>query len=186
MERGEVEGFPMDAPCHQKGFSLLELLIVVMILGILGMAVVPQMQNLLSDNKLDEAAKETVIALEYVRQLAAQHQRPFGLAADVGGNWLEVFDQRYRADSNAHTGDLPPVSAYGVVQNPLDKNWYRREFNALTQFAGVRIQTVPGSGVILFYPDGHSAATDSSFVIALGGRQKTVTVNGTSGRITSQ
>lgn len=185
MERGEVEGYPMGVPLHQKGFSLIELLIVVMILGILGMAVVPQFQNFQTKNRLDGAAGEMATALQYARQLAARHQRPFGLMADVGTNRLEVFDQRYRSDGAAHTGEVPPVSAYGVVLNPLDKNWYLRDFNTLSEYAGVKIQTAPGSGAILFYPDGHSAATDSSFVIALGDRQKTVTVNGTTGRVTS-
>jgi len=112
---------------RQGGFTLLELLIVVMILGILGMAVAPQFGNLLAENKVEAAAGEMATALEYARQLAARHQRCFGLKAVVVGNRLEVFDDRYRLDINPHTGAVPPVTAYGVVLNPLDKNWYQRE-----------------------------------------------------------
>jgi len=46
------------------------------------------------------------------------YQRPFGLETDAEGNWLRLFDERYKTDPNPHHEGDPPVDAYGVVLNP--------------------------------------------------------------------
>jgi type II secretion system protein H len=167
----------------EKGFSLLDLLIVLMILGIMGMILAPQLSSMMTEARLNEAAREMVCGLQYAQSLAVTHQRPFGLKADVDGNWFRVFDYQYRDDSNPHHDETPPVDGYGVVINPVDKNWYIVEFDTSHTYEGVSIDAAPTDGLISFYPDGHSSSDDLSFILSFGGDSKTITVDGTTGRI---
>ena len=170
---------------ENKGFSLLDLLIAVMIIGIIGVLVTPPIHSTISGARLNEGAGELVSGLQYARSLAVIHQRPFGLLADVGGNWFRVFDYQYRNDGNPHHGGTPPVDAYGVVLNPFDKKWYWVDFDTSQTSEGVSIDAVPvpTGGMISFYPDGHSSVSDSTFVLSYGGDSKTISVDGTTGRI---
>ena len=172
------------ATCENKGFSLLDLLIVIMILGILGVFLAPQLHSTLNEARLNEATGELVSGLHYAQSLAVTHQRPFGLAANVAENWFRVFDHQYRTDASPHHSGTPPVDGYGVVLNPLDKKWYTLDFDTTHQYEGVSIDSAPASGgMISFYADGHSSAADSVFVLVFGGEQRTITVDGTTGRI---
>ena len=174
----------MLATCENKGFSLLDLLIVIMILGILGVFLAPQLHSRLNEARLNEATGELVSGLHYAQSLAVTHQRPFGLAANVADNWFRVFDHQYRTDANPHHSETPPVDGYGVVLNPVDKNWYMLDFDTTPRYEGVSIDSAPASGgMISFYPAGHSAVSDSVFVLGFEGEQRTITVDGTTGRI---
>jgi type II secretion system protein H len=167
----------------EKGFSLLDLLIVLMILGIMGVIVAPQLHSMMTEARLNEAAREMVCGLQYAQSLAVIHQRPFGLKADVDGNWFRVFDYRYRDDTSPHHDEKPPVDAYGVVINPLDKNWYIVDLDTSHAYEGVSIDSVPTGEMISFYADGHSSSDDSLFVLSFAGESKTITVDGTTGKI---
>jgi len=171
-----------------KGFTLLDLLIVIMILGILGVIVIPQFQSMAAETKLNEAAMELVSALQYTASLAIQYQRPFGLQANTSGNWFKVFDTAPYPDATAtvRPNNTPPVNASDVVINPIDKSWYEIDYDTLDIFAGVSLDTVPAGNEIRFYPDGHSGSADKTFALAYAGNTKTITINGATGRITVQ
>ena len=164
-----------------KGFSLLDLLIVIMILGIMGMLVAPNLHS--TEARLNEAAREMVFGLQYAQSLAVAHQRPFGLKADVDGNWFRVFDYQYRDDTSPHHDATPPVDSYGVVLNPVDKSWYSVDFDTAQTYEGVSVDSAPTGGMISFHPDGHSSLDDSVFVMSFGGDTRTITVDGTTGKI---
>ena len=166
-----------------EGFSLLDLLIVLMILGIMGIIVAPQLHSMMTEARLNEAAREMVCGLHYAQSLAVTHQRPFGVKADVDGNWFRVFDYRFRDDSSPHHNEAPPVDAYGVVINPLDKNWYIVDLDTSHTYEGVSIDSMPPTGMVSFYPDGHSSSNNSFFVMSYGGDSKTITVDGITGKI---
>ena len=166
----------------KAGFTLLDSLIVIVILGIIGMIIIPQFQGMVQETRLSEAAAEIVSGMQYAGNLAVRYRRPFGFQADAAGRWFKIFDNRYAADATAHTADEPPVTTYGVVLNPLDKNWYIRNFAAMENYLAVTFT----SATIVFYPDGHSASSDTTVTVGLGSRQKTITVDGMTGRISVQ
>ena len=174
----------MQSCGSQNGFTLMECMIAVLILGIVAMAGIPQFNGMIRDARLNEAAAELVSGLQYARSLAVEHRRPFGLKADSSGNWFAVFDGRYRNDPNAHLNDVPPVEDYGVVFHPLSKTPYTKDLDTI--YDGVQISsTAPAGGEIRFYPDGHSSETASHFVIQLGDEQRTISVDGTTGQISA-
>jgi Tfp pilus assembly protein FimT len=172
----------------RKGVILLDLLIVAIILAILGMVAIPLFSSFIADNKLEGSAGELVAGLQYAGNLAVQYQRPFGLSADVAGNWFKVFDTSPSPNPTppARPDNIPPVDENGVVLNPFDKTWYVRDFDTMDIYKGVQITSIPSGGTVQFYPDGHSGVIDSVFSISYGGKQKTITVNGTTGLITVQ
>lgn len=166
----------------RQGFTLLDTLIVVAILGIVGMVAIPAIQGMLRETRLNEATAELVSALQYAGSLAVRHQRPFGFQADASGRWYKVYDNRYAADAAAYPTASPPVTAYGVVLNPLDKSWYQRNFTSTDHYRAVTFT----SAQLLFYPDGHSGASNTVCTVSLGGVQRTITVDGSTGRVSVQ
>lgn len=150
------------------------------------MMIVPQFGSMISEAKINGAAWELVSGLEYAESLAIEYQRPFGVKADTSGNWFRVFDNRYKSDAGTHYSDDPPTDAYGVVLNPFDKTWYTTDFDTMDMHDGVAITSVPAGGELVFYPDGHSASSNSTFVISYDDEQKTITVDGITGRVSVQ
>ena len=172
---------PMKGCGCQHGMTLMECVIVVLLLGIVVMVGIPQFNGMISAVRLNEAAAEMVSGLHYARSLAVEHQRPFGLRADVSGNWFAVFDARYQSDPDAHLNDMPPVGANGVVFHPLSKTAYTKDLGAI--YGGVQISIAPAGGEIRFYPDGHCSEAISLFVIQLGDKQRKISVDGTTGQV---
>ena len=168
------------------GFSLLDLLLVIMIIGVFGMIAIPQFHSIVSETKLNEAAGEMVSALQYTRNLAVRYQRPFGLKASTASNGFSVFDNQYKTDPNPHHDADPPVTAKGVIFHPLEKKWYEKDFDDLEHYDGVKITSVPAGNNILFYPDGHSSETDSNFILSFAGDSRNIMVNGSTGRVSVQ
>jgi prepilin-type N-terminal cleavage/methylation domain-containing protein len=171
----------MQGSGSRHGFTLMECVICVLILGIVAMAGIPQFKGMLSEARLNEAAAELVSGLHYSRSLAVEHQRPFGLRVDLSGHWFEVFDSRYRNHPDAHPAAVPPVGANGVVFHPLSKKLYTEDLDAA--YDGVQIAAVPAGSEIRFYPDGHSSEAASLFVLQLGDTQRMISVDGTTGKI---
>jgi len=194
---------------RQEGFSVIELAIVVLILGIVAMAAMPLWQSMATEAKVDAAVGEVVVALEYARNLAVEYQRPFQVRAyttTYGGgeaNQFLVKDDRYASDASSHVDADPPVYTYGRVYHPMDKKPYVIDFDGpqsalvgviapRTEYDGVAITGVPGagtSGEIHFYPDGHCsdpASPDRTIVLSYAGDERTVTIDAITGRVTVQ
>lgn len=165
---------------------------MIMILGIIGMIVIPQFQGMVQETRLNEAAAELVSGMQYAGNLAVRYRRPFGFQADAAGtsHLFKIFDNR--SDKTACTDqvqDDPPMNDDCVVQNPLDKDWYIRDFAAMENYRSVTFAIKRNDVLIpsiVFYPDGHSASSDTTVTVDLGGSQRTITVDGATGRISVQ
>lgn len=165
------------------GFTLVELLIVLVVLAIVCLLAAPQFASIVNDRKLDGAAAELVVGLQYAGHLAVAYRRPFGVTFDTGRNQFAVFDARYRTNTATFHDADPPVDSLGVLVSPFDRRPYVVDLGAASSFQGVALTAAPQGGEIRFYPDGHSTAQDSVFVLTRGNRQRTVTVNAQTGFI---
>lgn len=114
------------------GFTLIEVLVVVAIIGIAGAVVVPQM--LKSSTLTVQAAGRMVIAdLLYAQNEAIAQQRPRRLVFDVDGNSYRMTDDQ---------------------DNTLQASWrdsqgsgnYVINFSKDSRFAGVRLKNVDFGG----------------------------------------
>lgn len=194
---------PVVGSVSRKGFTLIDLLISIAIIGILGMLVVPQYQTYITDAKLKGAATELVSALEYAKSLSVRYQRPFQVRvfrydySDLKANQFTVKDTETSFDSGIHLDAEPPLYSYHRVFNPLDKKPYIIDFDDIQlplegiieprrEYKGVNITYVPGGGtegIIAFYPDGHSSSSNGTIVLRHGGSEKTITISGITGRV---
>jgi len=146
------------------------------------MIVMPHIQGVVQETRLNEATAELVTGMQYAANLAVRYRRPFGFQASATGRWFKIYDNRYAADAAAHTSDDPPVTSHGVVLNPLDKNWYQHDFDDMENYRAASFT----SAQVVFYPDGHSSASNTTVTLTLGGGQRTITVDGATGRISVQ
>ena len=168
------------------GFTLIDLLIVSMILGILGMIIAPQFHGVISERKLNGAAEKVICAMQYAQNLSVSYQRVFYFMAKETDNSFQVGDYRYKDDSNPHVEADPPVLKKGIVYHPLTKGEYDIDFDALSEFEGIQLTAAPADNYIYFYPDGHSSETQSTIMLRLGNKQRSIIVDGITGRITVQ
>ena len=166
--------------------SLIDLVIVCMILGIIGMIVAPQLNSVISETRLKGATGELVSALEYAQNLAVKYQRVFSVRVKESDNSFQVIDYRYKDDSSAHMDEDPPVREQGIIFHPIDKAKYVRDFDTMSEYEGVDITDIASDYYICFYPDGHCSETNISFGLRLGDDQRTITINGITGKITVQ
>jgi len=75
------------------GFSLVEMLLVIALMGILTALIAPGVYNSLSSVRLKTAAKKTVAVVRYARNQAVCRKKPFWLLVNKKKNQLTVSDQ---------------------------------------------------------------------------------------------
>src|SRR4030065_999984 len=63
----------MQAGSGEKGFTLIELVLVILILGIIAGAAIPSIKGAMDEPLLDEAVQEIVSTLRYGRDLAIRN-----------------------------------------------------------------------------------------------------------------
>ncbi|MFH1148514.1 MAG: prepilin-type N-terminal cleavage/methylation domain-containing protein [Pseudomonadota bacterium] len=127
----------------KKGFSLLELLVVLVIIGLAAMVTFPALAKGLSTVRLKASVREVAAVLREARSLAVskcEHQ-VLNIDMDEGKFWLN--------DDESHVHELPPDVRFLSVQVQGS------EFKE-------------GKPAITFYPIGNS----SGGTITVGGDQK--------------
>lgn len=172
----------------ERGFSLLELLVVMLILGIIASVVVPQLSS--SDSyKLEIASRELANALRFAREEAIRTGTPHGVDYTAATKLLQV----YRLDTSAtHQYD---------VYHPVDKQLLWLDYSATGEQAPVQLDTVTllygGSAsnrtYISFdeygtprYLNGpiYEMLDNATFVISDAGQTSTINVSPMTGRVT--
>ncbi len=170
----------------RSGFTIVELLLVILILGIVAMTVGPATHGVLLEARLNGAAAEVVGALEYAKNCAVRYQRSFAVGWIPQLRVVAVCDRRFASDSAAHLDADPPVSAFGVLFNPFDKKPYTIPVEGWNRARGVRMTLPPEDLLFVFYPEGHVSALSTSITIALGDQQRTIAVSSSTGRVVVQ
>ena len=156
---------------------------VVMILGILGMTMVPVATSFIGDTRLVSACRVMAGGMEVAAGLSKRYQRPFSVSTDMGLNQFKIIDTAPFPNTTAtvRLDNIPRVNADDVVFNPALDQWYVIGLAGLIGMDGIRITAAPAS--LTFYPDGHSTQSDSHFVLTLGELTRTLTVDAVSARV---
>lgn len=76
-----------------RGFTLIELVLVILIIGLLLAIVAPSLGGLLRSQRMDQSARTIVAKLKEARVRAASDAKPYRLVIDTEDNtcWLEVL-----------------------------------------------------------------------------------------------
>ncbi len=115
---------------HQNGFTLLELLIVVSIVGIVAAATIPVFSNNVDEQLLDAAVIEVSAALRYARAESIRSGTIHGIQVSQNTQRVTV----YKADLAT-----TPVSQDYVLRHPLDKTFHDFYVDTGTTARGARI-----------------------------------------------
>jgi prepilin-type N-terminal cleavage/methylation domain-containing protein len=111
-----------------RGFTLLEILLVAAVLGIMALAVIPSVQPY-KEQRLDVAAREVAAAIRFARDEALRTGTRHGVIVNAGSQRLQVF----WVDTSA----LPP--RIFDVRDPLDKKLYDLQFATDPVLSGVKV-----------------------------------------------
>lgn len=81
----------MRARTSRRGFTLIELIIVIAIIAIFGVLVIPGLLDVMWSNKVQLSAREAALQLREARFRAIQEGREYGVFADFANNQLVAF-----------------------------------------------------------------------------------------------
>jgi prepilin-type N-terminal cleavage/methylation domain-containing protein len=130
----------MKAPAH--GFTIVEIVIVVTILGIVAAAVLPAISSSLEWARLSNAADWVASAVEFAQFSATSSGRPYRVTVDPANNSLlverAVYGSGIPSDALAVADSIVEATAYQTAPNPLlPGNQYAVSFATDSQFVGV-------------------------------------------------
>ncbi|MBL4697203.1 MAG: prepilin-type N-terminal cleavage/methylation domain-containing protein [Phycisphaerales bacterium] len=140
---------------NRSGFSLVELMVVVVIMGIITVSVIPAMDNLRSIRE-GAARDDFVRMIEVVKGQAVASGKPHGLQVDISINTLTIVE----------------LDAQGRVQEEFDPlTNSNRTVNLSMLYPGVTMLSMsngdgtPGSGTLWFdfESNPHTRDADGSF-----------------------
>ena len=176
LDRGKIQ------VQEAKGFTLVELMIAVMILGIIGMGGFSLVSTWALDQRLSRACQILVSGIEHTRCLARRYQRPFELTLSTTDNSFNIIVDPDPPMEPWQPNNTPQINADGVVLHPLTNSWYVVDFDTLP---GLKTVTLASGPVKLTFDGvGNTRLVDVDYVVAAGSQTRTVRVSGISGRVT--
>ncbi len=171
------------------GFSLLELLIVLVLLSIVAMIGLPAMNASMGDARLSGAAQEVVSALEF-----AQIRATSGLATQVviAAPQDKIAVSQYRTNADLFNGGTTLAAGalesgtYKLLGNPMNRGLdYEIVLPNERRFKGVDITAsdfnVPAP---VFFDALGAPSKGGTVTLVFGSQQVLVTLNALSGKVT--
>lgn len=178
-------------PRLEHGFSLLELLIVVTILGITALVVVPDISTT-DPGKLDIAAQEIAQAIRHARSEAIRTGQPRGFYLQSAAGRIRVFSP----DTGTHPWTLNYDVYHPVSKQLYDVNLGTHTFAEVDSLLGSRSYygTCNSPDSIYFDSNGIPRCADPETVLlkhyqvtlALGNHARIVTLDSITGRVSIQ
>jgi Tfp pilus assembly protein FimT len=167
MQVSEIQRIILQKHAAQKGISYLELIIVVVILGIVAAAAMPNLSST-DPKKLDNAANEVAEAIRFARAEAIRTKVPRGINTDATNDRIRVYS-------------LPVSTPTYDIYHPIDKKLYDLQLKTDAYVGGVDLVSASFA-----FTGSYSSSTNLDF--STGGYPKYTSVGNdymlTSGAIT--
>ncbi len=143
----------------RHGFTLVEVLMVVIIMGIAGMIIVPQMLNA-STLGVQAASRAVVADTLYLQSNAIASQRKRRLVFNVAENWYGLYDL---------SDPAKPVMLHAKwVQSKKGDHLYRIDFGEDSRFEGVSLVSANFGGKNYVDFDGLGSPLSGGNVVLMG------------------
>ena len=97
-----------------KGFTLIEMMISITILGILLVFAVPAFRSFIIDQRIKNASFELNTSLQYARSEAVKRRQQVSISP-TGGNWADGYSITYPDDDDTDS-DAEVVKTVGAQQ----------------------------------------------------------------------
>ena len=157
-------------PGAETGFTLVEAVVVVAMVGVLAMIVVPPFASYQDEQKLIAAASELASCLRFAGSEANRTKTQLR---------LEVTPA---AESYALKDHATAV----LLSNPIDKKSFQESWLPPSPYAGVDIVSVNGSAAlspILFNSSRGTVAADTTIVLQYAGHRRDIVIKSATGRV---
>ncbi len=153
------------------GFTLIELVMVLLLLGIVLLAGFPLVRSTLDRTRLDAACEELAAAVRYAQSLSMQEGVSYGVAFDSALNQVRCYQK----------------STSATILDPIDKKPYVVDFGAEERLKGVMLLSASfgGAGFLEFDSLGEIPAGGTA-VLQYSGLTRTVRVDAPTGKVVIQ
>ena len=143
----------------EKGFTLLELIITLVIVTILVSVGVPSFSNMLSANRVVGAAEKMKADMEWARTTAIKDNKNITMTTiTVGGDWCYGFDDGMAAcDCNVNNSCTVGGVTKQYVDTPYGNTTLGPVGNYSLTFTARGVLTAAAPGVLTFGLDGRAA-----------------------------
>ena len=174
----------------QSGYTLVELLIVVLMLGIMVMAVAPVLNSGLNDARLSGAAEEVVTALEFAQMSAATSGSRTRVTIDAAMDTIIVERFSISIDLLGSENELDEDDVEGgdfaLMERPMNRGVdYSISLPDESRFSGIDITAAAFGAVNFVEFDTLGAPSDGGTVtLDMGGRQIVVALDSLAGKVT--
>ena len=174
---------------YDQGFTAIEVIVVVIILGILTTLAVPSMNAALVDTRLTSAREEVVAAIEFSQLSALSRGRPSRVSIDSSTETLLV-EQRIHTGIATLLDDETSETSESVVETnvsyvPMDyppSPGTSYSIDLSERSIDVTASDV-GSGSPLHFSAQGVPSSSASITLAHGGRTSVITVDGLTGKV---
>ena len=178
----------MPFPLHRRdtrGFTLLELLVVLTIIGLMSVLVAPKLAGPLADLDLKTAAQKISASLRYARSQAAAEKGTYVALFDFDANRLVVDPPAAPAETASPTPDNPAAGEPPEKANdrPPGQRTYRLP-DGVRLVNGVSREGAIQTGLmrIAFFPSGGSSGGEIT-VANERGRRYTIHIDFLTGTV---
>lgn len=146
-----------------RGFTLVELTVVILIIGLMATIVVPRALSVRDSGRTRETAAKLVAAVESGRQLARSRGARIVVGLDAEGGRVSVADANEEAEDRFE-GDVRIPGTFTVTN--IDR----------TETQGQESKAADGETLSVFFEDG--TAEPATAELTIGDRAQTLRVSG--------
>jgi type II secretion system protein H len=190
QERNDPPVSWMKSRCWTAGFTLIEIMIVLIIMGIVSMLGWPALNGAMGHSRLSAAAQEVVNAIEFAQFSAMTSGRKTQVVVAAPVERIAVRQHTATADLFNGGDTLAATNVesktYEFMQYPLNKGTnYLVNLLEDSRFTGVDIKTSSFNNATPVHFDRLGAPDKGGNVrLALGDREMVVTLDALTGKVT--
>ena len=174
----------------ERGFTFLEIVILVLTLGIVGLLGMPMLNSSMVEARLSSAASEVATALQFAQLTAVSSGRECRVTFDATTDSILVEQMAYATDFLGSETELTEASvetgAYATLKHPLNPvEDYNILFPNEGRFGGVdMVEAIFGSGSSVAFDSLGSPSDGGTVKLGMGARQITLSVDAMTGKVT--